>query len=198
MGTVTLPLFPLHTVLFPGGPLGLRIFEPRYLDLVRRCLKEQSAFGVTTILEGAEAGELVRLAPIGTRARLVDFDPLPDALLGITCLGEERFRIQHRWQQSDGLHLAEVEYLAAERPEELPAELAHLADLLREVLPKLGHGYAHVETRYEDAGWVANRWAEVLPLEPQQRLALLELDAPLERLAQVAAWSARQTPGAHV
>jgi uncharacterized protein len=196
--TATLPLFPLHTVLFPGGPLALRIFEPRYLDMVRRCLKEQSGFGVTTILEGAEAGPLVRVAPIGTRARLVDFDPLPDGLLGITCVGDERFRVLQRWQSSDGLHLAQVQYLVPAGAHELPAELAHLADLLRELLPKLGRGYAQVEARYEDAGWVADRWAEVLPLKPEERLALLELDAPLERLAQVAAWSARQSAAAHV
>jgi hypothetical protein len=195
---VTLPLFPLQTVLFPGGPLALRIFEPRYLDMVRRCLKEQAGFGVTTILEGSEAGAVTHLATVGTRARLVDFDPLPDGLLGITCIGEQRFRVQRRWQQADGLHLAEVAYLGAPAAQALPPELAHLADLLREVLPKLGPGYAHVEPRYEDAGWVADRWAEVLPLATEERLSLLELDAPLERLAQVAAWSTRQPPAAHV
>ena len=198
MTTATLPLFPLHTVLFPGGPLALRIFEPRYLDLVRRCFKDQSGFGVTTILEGDEGGAVTRLATTGTLARLVDFDPLPDGLLGITCLGEERFRVLRHWQQPDGLNLGEVQYLAPETASELPAELAHLADLLREVLPKLGRGYAHVAARYEDAGWVANRWAEVLPLNSEEKLTLLELEAPLERLALVAAWSARQPPAEHV
>jgi uncharacterized protein len=198
MDAPALPLFPLQTVLFPGGPLALRIFEPRYLDMVRRCLKEQTGFGVTTILEGAEAGAVGRMATIGTRARLVDFDALPDGLLGITCIGEQRFRVQRRWQQADGLHLAQVEYLQAESVQELPAELVHLADLLREVLPKMGRGYAHVDAHYEDAGWVANRWAEVLPLNTEERLALLELEGPLERLTQVAAWSTRQPPTAHV
>lgn len=198
MAARTLPLFPLHTVLFPGGPLALRIFETRYLDLVRRCMKEQGAFGVTAILEGEEAGAAARVADIGTCARIVDFDPLPDGLLGITCVGAERFRVLRRWQQQDGLNLAEVECLAPEPACALPAELAHLADLLREVLPKLGHGYSYVDARYEDAGWVANRWAEVLPLKPEEKLALLQTDAPLERLVQVAAWSARQPPAAHV
>jgi Lon protease-like protein len=91
-----------------------------------------------------------------------------------------------------------VQELPLAAPCELPAELAHLADLLREVLPKLGAGYAHVEARFEDAGWVADRWAEILPLQPPDKLALLELDDPLERLTQVAAWSARQPPAAHV
>jgi uncharacterized protein len=198
MEAAPLPLFPLHTVLFPGGPLALRIFEPRYVDMVRRCMKEHSCFGVVTIFEGTEAGAVARLASLGTCARIVDFDPLPDGLLGITCVGGERVRILRRWQQPDGLHLAEVQVLPVATACELPPELAHLADLLREVLPKLGAGYVHVDAHFEDAGWVADRWAEILPLQPPDKLALLELDDPLERLNQVAAWSARQPPAAHV
>ena len=193
-----LPLFPLGTVLFPGGPLRLRIFEPRYLDMVRRCLKESRPFGVVLILEGAEAGEAVTVAASGTSARVVDFDTLPDGLLGIDCIGEQRFRVQRRWQQGDGLNLAEVDYLPDDSPCGLPAELAHLGELLREVLPQLGERYAHVVARYEDAGWVGNRWAEVLPLTAAERQQLLELTDPLARLEQVAAWSTRQPPTAHV
>ena len=198
MNAAPLALFPLHTVLFPGGPLALRIFEPRYLDMVRRCMREHTSFGVVAILEGAEAGAVARLATLGTCARIVDFDPLPDGLLGITCIGEERVRILRRWQQADGLHVAEVQRQPVPEPCELPAELAHLADLLREVLPRLGAGYAHVDAHFEDAGWVADRWAEILPLQTPDKLVLLELDEPLERLSQVAAWSARQPPAAHV
>jgi len=195
-----LPLFPLNAVLFPGGPLALRIFEPRYLDMVRRCMRDGSSFGVVTLLEGAEAGAPARrVAELGTSARIVDFDPLPDGLLGLTCLGGERFRVLRRSQQEDGLNLGEVEWLAAEVPQLLPEPLQYLAAGLRELLPKLGHGYAHVAADYADAGWVANRWAEVLPLELEQKLALLGLEQPLERLAQVvAAWSARQPPAADV
>ena len=94
MTAASLPLFPLHTVLFPGGPLSLRIFETRYLDMVRRCLKEQGTFGVVLILEGAEAGAVATVADIGTSARLVDFDTLPDGLLGVVCVGERRFRVR--------------------------------------------------------------------------------------------------------
>jgi uncharacterized protein len=198
MSAASLPLFPLHTVLFPGGPLSLRIFETRYLDLVRRCLKEQGTFGVVLILEGAEAGAVATIADIGTSARLVDFDTLPDGLLGVVCVGERRFRVARSWQQPDGLNLAEVDYLPEAAPCPLPAELAHLGELLREVLPKLGDAYAHAEAHYEDAGWVGNRWAEILPLEPAEKLSLLELADPLARLEQVAQWSARQPPGAHV
>jgi uncharacterized protein len=196
MSTPALPLFPLDTVLFPGGPLSLRIFEPRYLDMVRSCLKDESAFGVVLILEGTEAGELASVANTGSSARVVDFDTLPDGLLGITCIGGQRFRVQRRWQQADGLNLAEVEYLAEDAPQPLPQELEHLGELLREVLPKLGGGYAHVAAHYEDAGWVANRWAEILPLTPAEKLQLLESEQPLTRLEQVAVWSTRQPPAA--
>jgi len=198
MSAAALPLFPLNTVLFPGGPLSLRIFEPRYLDMVRRCLKEQQPFGVVLILAGAETGALAAVAATGTTARLVDFDAQPDGLLGVTCVGERRFRVLRRWQQDDGLNLAEIDYLAEEAPCELPVDLARLGELLREVLPRLGDAYAHIEKRYQDAGWVGNRWAEILPLAATEKLALLELDDPLARVAQVARWSARESAATHV
>ncbi len=197
-GTLELPLFPLSTVLVPGGPLRLRIFEPRYLDMVRRCLKSSGPFGVVLILEGEEAGEIVSLASSGTSARVVDFDTLPDGLLGIDCLGEQCFHVLRRWQEPDGLNVAEVEYLPGDPPCPLPAELAHLGALLQELLPQLGERYAHVVTRYEEAGWVANRWAELLPLTLAEQQQLLELPDPGARLAQVGAWSTRQPPGSHV
>jgi uncharacterized protein len=198
MQPTTLPLFPLNTVLFPGGPLSLRIFEPRYLDMVRRCLKELSPFGVVLILAGAEAGEISAVADIGTSARLVDFDTLPDGLLGVTCIGERRFRLQRRWQQGDGLNLAEIDYLPTDAPHALPEPLGHLSELLREVLPKIGGGYAHIDSHYEEAGWVGNRWAEILPLTVAERLELLVLDDPVARLERVAAWSERHPPAADV
>ena len=191
MSAETLPLFPLQTVLFPGGPLSLRIFEARYLDLVRRCLKEQSSFGVVLILEGAEAGPVTTIATVGTTARLVDFEALPDGLLGVVCVGEQRFRVLRPWRQEDGLNAAEVEYLAESAPCALPPALAYLGELLRELLPRLGSDYTHIEAHYEDAAWVGNRWAEILPLAPSAKQSLLELDDTLERLQQVAAWSSR-------
>jgi Lon protease-like protein len=117
-------------------------------------------------------------------------------LLGIVCLGEQRFRVGRRWRQQDGLNLAEVEYLPAEEGCELPPECAHFADLLRDVLPKLGRAYAYAPLHYGDAGWVANRLAEILPLSGAEKQALLEVAEPLARLTQVAAWSTRQPASA--
>ena len=107
----TLPLFPLNTVLFPGGPLRLRIFEPRYLDMVSRCMREDTGFGVALIVAGREAGGSAQTVEIGTLARIVDFEQLDDGLLGITARGERRFRIVHVHQESDGLNVCHVEWL---------------------------------------------------------------------------------------
>ena len=107
--TRTLPLFPLGTVLFPAGPLALRIFEPRYVDMVGRCMREGSGFAVVLLVEGAEAGGgSLTTAAIGTEARIVDFDRLEDGLLGLTCVGQGRLRIVRAWREEDGLNVGEV------------------------------------------------------------------------------------------
>src|ERR1700716_2112001 len=102
--TAGAPLFPLNTVLFPGGPLPLRIFETRYVDMVRHCMRERCAFGVVLIRAGAEVGAVADTAAVGTTARIVDFNSMPDGLLGITCVGERKLRVLRRWQQDDGLN----------------------------------------------------------------------------------------------
>jgi uncharacterized protein len=178
-------LFPLHTVLFPGGPLPLRIFEPRYIDMVRRSLRAQVAFGVILIDGGGETGTLASTATVGTSARIVDFYSLPDGLLGVTCLGERKFQLRARRVQSDGLNVGEVHWLPAEREFELPAEYQHLGQLLRKVLPELGDFYAGVPKRFEDSTWVGYRLAEILPLSLLDKQHCLELDDPLARLARL-------------
>src|SRR5262245_56438120 len=107
-----IPLFPLNTVLFPGGPLPLRIFEPRYVDMVRYCMRERAPFGVVLIRAGVEAGGAVSsTADVGTSARIVDFFQMPDGLLGLKCLGERKFRVSSRRTQSDGLNMGTVEWV---------------------------------------------------------------------------------------
>jgi len=178
-------LFPLHTVLFPGGPLPLRIFEPRYVDMVRRSLRTQSAFGVVLLDGGAETGGVTSTAAVGTTARIADFYSLPDGLLGITCLGVRKFQLRDRRVQSDGLNLGAVDWLAAECEIALPAEYQHLGQLLRKVLPELGDFYAGVSKRFEDSAWVGYRLAEILPLSLSDKQYCLELDDPLARLARL-------------
>ena len=187
-----LPLFPLNTVLFPGGPLPLRIFETRYLDMVRRCLREEGGFGIVLITAGREAGAAASFADVGTEARIVDFSRLDDGLLGIRCVGQERFRVLESWRQEDGLNLGHVEDIPAQPAAGLASDYGFMADVLRKVLPELGDVYAGVPRRFEDAAWVGHRLAELLPLELQQKQALLEMDDPLARLAALAPLLRRQ------
>ena len=177
-----IPLFPLHTVLFPGGPLPLRIFETRYTDMVRRCMREQLPFGVILIQEGEEAGEVATTAAVGCSARIADFGTLDDGLLGISCVGERRFRVQRVWRASDGLNMGEVEWFDPVPPIALPEVHARLAQTVRRALDELEEVYAHVERRFDDAAWVGNRLAELLPISPEDKQALLELEDPLALL----------------
>jgi Lon protease-like protein len=177
-----LPLFPLNVVLFPGGPLPLRIFEPRYLDMVSRCLREQSGFAVVLVGEGAEGESAVSFAATGTEAVIVDFDRLEGGLLGISCLGRERVRVVEAWREPDGLNRGRVLDIAADPVVAMPADQAWLSAVVRQVMPEAGDTYRHVELR-EDAAWIGNRLAEMLPLSLADKQLLLELTDPLERLA---------------
>jgi Lon protease-like protein len=177
-----IPLFPLGTVLFPGGPLPLRIFETRYIDLVRRCMRDGSGFGVVLLREGAEAGTPAVTFDVGTYARIVDFSQQPDGLLGIRATGERRFRILERRRARDGLNLADVEWLAEERPLPLPDEFAELAPAIDAILTQAGEPYTSLERRLDDAAWISGRLAEILPVPTVHKQHCLELDDPVERL----------------
>ena len=181
-----LPLFPLNTVLFPGGLLPLRIFEPRYLDMVSRCMREGSDFGVVLITSGEEAGAVAEMAAVGTGARVVDFSQLPDGLLGVMCRGSRRFRLLEHRVQPDGLKLGQVEWLAEPGPDALAEEHRPLALVLRRVLQELGETARHLDADFDDADWVSNRLAEFLPLERTDQQALLELVDPQERMRRLA------------
>jgi hypothetical protein len=179
-------LFPLNTVLFPGGPLPLRIFEPRYVDMVRGCMREQRGFGVVLIRSGNEVGA-AEFESVGTLARIVDFHALADGLLGLVTLGDRRFRVISRRRQSDGLNLGEVTWLEPEPAVQLPAEFAHLPAIVQALLGERGDFYAHVEQRPQEASWTGYRLAELLPLSMPSRQFCLELQDPLERLRLLSA-----------
>ena len=181
-----LPLFPLHTVLFPGGPLPLRIFETRYIDMVSRCMRDQLPFGVLLIQEGEEAGAVASTVAVGCAARIVDFNTLPDGLLGISCVGEHKFRVQRVWRAADGLNLGEVTRLADEPSLLIPAEFARLSDVVRRAFAELDEHYAFVEKKFDDASWVGCRLAELLPIQPTDKQSLLEIDDPIRRLEALA------------
>jgi Lon protease-like protein len=181
-----IPLFPLHTVLFPGGPLPLRIFETRYTDMVSRCMREQSPFGVLLIQDGEESGSVSTTVSIGCTARIADFNALPDGLLGISCIGERKFRVERVWRATDGLNLGEVAWLPEEPSLVLPAEYSRLVDVVRRALGELEEHYQFVEKKFDDASWIGFRLAELLPIHPNDRQALLEIEDPIRRLEALA------------
>ena len=182
----TLALFPLNTVLFPGGPLPLRIFETRYLDMLSRCLKSDAGFGVCLIEQGSETGR-ARTYTVGTLARVRDWSNDADGLLHILATGERRFRIQRMRAQHDGLYLGEVEWLPDESPLPLPESAQPLAELLRTLLAPMTERYATITEAYDDSSWVGYRLAELLPLPVKQRQHLLELSDAQLRLDVIAA-----------
>ena len=190
--TASIPLFPLHTVLFPGGPLRLRIFEPRYLDMVSRCMRESSGFGVALIVSGQEAGGPAQTVDVGTLARIVDFEQLDDGLLGITARGERRFRIVHVHQESDGLNVCQVEWREEEARAEVPPEHAVLAELLRSAVEQIGPAYGELTPAYDDASWVGMRLAEILPMDTDAKQQLLELQDSAARFARLRGMLAEQ------
>ncbi len=177
-----IPLFPLHAVLFPGGPLPLRIFETRYTDMVRRCMREQSVFGVLLIQEGEEAGDVASTATIGCSARITDFYPMSDGLLGITCVGERKFEVLRVWRESDGLNQSEIAWLPPEPAIELPERFEHLREAVARALEELGGAYQQVEKDFADSAWIGARLTELLPLPLTVKQEMLEIDDPLLRL----------------
>lgn len=184
--TTELPLFPLSTVLFPDGRLGLRIFEPRYLDMVSRCMRADGTFGVCLIRQGNEAGEPAEPHAIGTEARIVDWERNDDGLLGLTIHGRRRFQVDSTRVETDKLLMGEVSWLEDELVS-LPDEYSPLADLLWQLLHQVAPDRISDGERFSDAGWISFRLAECLPLESDQAQALLAQDDPIVRLQALAA-----------
>lgn len=178
---MTIPLFPLSAVLFPDGPLPLRIFEARYLDMISRCLREDSRFGVVQICSGSDVGQ-VQTANIGTLAQIVDWYQGSDGILGITARGTHKFGLYDISRQADGLYVGEIEILAEEPQVPLPEEFRPMATLLQTVIDDLGRLYDAIDKRYDDAVWVGYRLTEILPMSAAEKQSCLELTDPVERL----------------
>jgi len=179
-----IPLFPLNTVLFPGGPLPLRVFEPRYLDMISRCLKHDMPFGVLLIKEGQEAGPATTF-DVGTLATVVDWYQGSDGLLGITALGTGRFRLLAAERQGDGLNIGQIEPLPAQAPIPLPDTFRALPPILESVMNDLGRLYEDLERNFEDAVWVAHRFIEILPIGLEQKQRWLESEDVLACLNMI-------------
>ena len=186
-----LPLFPLQAVLFPGGLLNLKVFEARYLDLMAACLRESRPFGVVALRSGHEVRRgdtAVSFATCGVLAKLLDVDSTQPGILQVRCRGTERFELTTTRQQPDGLWLAGIRTLPAD-------EIVAPTQALLETVRGLANAIASLKSqgtepflhpfRFEDTGWVANRWCEILPISLAAKQKLMELPDPLVRLQLV-------------
>lgn len=203
----TLPLFPLQTVLFPGGVLPLRIFEVRYLDLIGRCQKEGAPFGVVSLAQGQEvrrphmdgaedAGAAFApeaLHAVGTLAHITQFERPQPGLMMIRCRGGRRFRLRSSEQLKQGLWVGQVEWLDEDSAVSVPPDLASartgLERLLQHMQAQGGDGAdlpIQPPYQWDDCGWLANRWCELLPVPARLKQQYLALDNPLLRLELVA------------
>ncbi|WP_319554940.1 LON peptidase substrate-binding domain-containing protein [uncultured Vibrio sp.] len=159
-------LFPLTSVVLPEGKMNLRIFEPRYIRMVKECCSKNMGFGVCLVGNGGDPKEVGNVSSIGSLVRIVDFETLSDGLLGITVVGEKRFKVQRLRADDDGLRHAEVEWMAnwADNGELYSFEgLSQQLACIYEEFPQLGSLYEH--RFYDDPAWVTQRWLELLPLD---------------------------------
>ncbi|WP_417521636.1 LON peptidase substrate-binding domain-containing protein [Marinobacter sp.] len=179
------PVFPLNSVVLPGGRVPLQLFEPRYLDMLTRCMKEDQGFVITLLQNGSEAGRVASFHETGTYVRIIDFQQLDNGLLGITVEGDAKVCITQSWQQDDGLNMGEVEFLPVEQWAEIPAVFHELPSVVRAlfrhpVIDELG-----MTVDYEDARDIGWRLTELLPLDKLEKQQLLEMQDPVARLSRL-------------
>lgn len=189
-----IPLFLLNTVLHGGGRLPLRVFEPRYMDMVKDCLRTDAPFGVCLIAQGAEVaaprgreaempqGDGAVPHAVGTLAKIADWDMPQLGILNIVAHGGQRFRIVERRTLDNYLVRAAVELLPDPPVTPIPGDYGRLVPMLRALLEALEEGMPPPPHRFYDAAWVADRWAEMLPFSMARRQEILELDDGVARL----------------
>jgi Lon protease-like protein len=189
--TFELALFPLQTVLFPDGLLSLKVFEARYLDLVAGCVREGTPFGVVALRQGSEVrkGDTATVfETTGTLAELIEVDSAQAGILQVRCRGTQRFAVLDSRQQSDGLWLAEATTLPIDEPDAPPEAMAGTVKGLANAIAtlKAQNQAPFLEPyRFDKAGWVANRWCEILPISLAAKQKLMELSDPMVRLQLV-------------
>lgn len=178
-----IPIFPLNTVLFPGGLLPLRVFETRYMDMTRDCLKRERPFGVCLIREGSEVGAPAVPEPVGCLAEILEWDMQQLGVLNLKTRGGQRFRILTRETDKQGLISAEVEMIPADARRAIPKEFAACARLLQMVVADQGKLVFAEPHAFDDATWVGYRLTEILPVPLAAKQKLLELTDSLSRLS---------------
>jgi hypothetical protein len=178
----TLPLFPLNTVVFPGGRLPLRVFEQRYLEMVKRAIADDTPFGICAIREGAETGSPAVPHGIGTRVRVTDWDMPQTGILHIDTEAEERFVIRSIRTEPSGLLIGTVEAVSSEAPAAVPDHLELAVEILRHIVDEYGDAHFPAPHEFDNAVWVGYRLSEVLPLKLSTRQNLLEMNDSVMRL----------------
>ena len=192
MSQAAMPLFPLTTVLYPQGVLNLQIFEVRYLDLMKKCLRDNTPFGVISLLDGNEVrrpSEQIQLAKVGTLVNINTHKFVTPTLMEVSTLGDQRFNLLNAAQEKNGLWMGQIKTLPADPVIEIPDYLQGSANALARLINSIDEKGITEEQlpfgkpyKLMDSGWVANRWCELLPLEKPTKLQLLALDNPLLRL----------------
>src|SRR3989338_5809743 len=192
MSQAAMPLFPLTTVLFPQGVLNLQIFEVRYLDLMKKCLRDNTPFGVVSLLDGNEVrrpDEKLVFFKIGTLVNIEKHEFVTPTLIELSTVGSQRFKLLNATQEKNGLWMGEIQTLPADPVVEIPDYLQGSANALARLINSIDENEIAEEQlpfrkpyKLMDCGWVANRWCELLPLDKPTKLQLLALDNPLLRL----------------
>ena len=183
--TNRVPLFPLNTVMFPGGVLPLRIFEPRYLDMVSDCLRNDMPIGVVLIREGQEVGKAADTYSMGTLSIISYWNRRNDGLLGITLRGTQRFRLLAHEVMPNQLVMAEVEALSPPTPVQVHSKYQSMANLLRKIISQLDPPYTTMPAYYDNLEWVSARLCELLPMPLEYKQQLLEYEDVIDRIEQL-------------
>lgn len=176
------PLFPLNSIVLPKGRIPLQLFEPRYIDMLTRCLKEDRGFVIVLLREGLETNSMAAFYDIGTYVRIVDFQQLENGLLGITAEGDYKVTVVKTWQAPDGLNMGDVEPLLMEEDLPVPNRLNELSVVLKALLRHPVVSDLNMSVDFDNARDVGWRLTELLPLDKQEKQRLVELQDPLERL----------------
>lgn len=183
MNLTTVPVFLLPTVLFPGGHLPLKIFEQRYIDMVRECCANDSCFAACLLDPKQKAAGRMSHMRVGTLAQITDFSTLDDGLLGIKTTGRQRYLIESTRMRDNGLMIADVNVYEPLSPMQVPEEFSILSMICARFMEQLGDQYPDfVPSNLDDADWLGFRMAELLPYDMEEKQVLLQIDDPLERL----------------
>lgn len=188
----TLPLFPLNTVVFPGGRLSLRVFEQRYLDMVKQAIADDAPFGICAIREGSETGTPAVPHTVGTQVRVTDWDMPETGILHVDTCAAERFVIRDIRTEPSGLLVGTVDAISSEAPAAIPDELGLAVEILRHIVGEYGDAHFPPPHAFDDAVWVGYRLSEVLPLKLSTRQNLLEMNDSVTRLRIVTEFLKKQ------